>query len=223
MTERGRQRSVDGCLIVLRGRGELFLAPKSFPSPPQTPPLSSKRAHKEPRKTCGREIFHQAALLYGSASCLRRENQEGQGNGNPAAYVKRDRGCRSVQACGCTGCVVVERQPFRTARRRCRLRADARPYGGTERDGDPLVLPHIGRAPGMHTERGPPKGSKPPCRRTPSSPARLLPKTQKGPLAGALVSFSLVRPEPDTVIGTTRRFQPWRELPSWLRAGGSVR
>ena len=56
-----------------------------------------------------------------------------------------------------------------------------------------------------------------------SSPASLLPKTQKGPLAGALVSFSLVRPEPDTVIGTTRRFQPWRELPSWLRAGGSVR
>lgn len=50
-----------------------------------------------------------------------------------------------------------------------------------------------------------------------------VPRTQKGPLAGALVSFSLIRPEPDTVIGTTRRFQPWRELPSWLRAGGSVR
>lgn len=50
-----------------------------------------------------------------------------------------------------------------------------------------------------------------------------VPRTQKGPLAGALVSVSLIRPEPDTVIGTTRRFQPWRELPSWLRAGGSVR
>ena len=30
--------------VLLRGRGELFLAPKSFPSPPQTPPLPSKRA-----------------------------------------------------------------------------------------------------------------------------------------------------------------------------------
>ena len=89
MTEKGRQRSEDGCLIVLKGRGELFLAPKSFPSPPQTPPLSSKRAHKEPRKTCGREIFHQAALLYGSAGCLRRENQEGQGNGNACSVCKK--------------------------------------------------------------------------------------------------------------------------------------
>lgn len=30
--------------VLLRRRGELFLAPKSFPSPPQTPPLPSKRA-----------------------------------------------------------------------------------------------------------------------------------------------------------------------------------
>lgn len=30
--------------VLLRERGELFLAPKSFPSPPQTPPLPSKRA-----------------------------------------------------------------------------------------------------------------------------------------------------------------------------------
>lgn len=58
---------------------------------------------------------------------------------------------------------------------------------------------------------------------TPPSLLSSVPRTQKGPLAGALVSFSLIRPEPDTVIGTTRRFQPWRELPSWLRAGGSVR
>lgn len=79
------------------------------------------------------------------------------------------------------------------------------------------VLPGIhgtGRArKGMHTSTG---------NRPPSLPSS-APGTQKGPLAGALVSFSLVRPEPDTVIGTTRRFQPWRELPSWLRAGGSVR
>lgn len=67
-------------------------------------------------------------------------------------------------------------------------------------------------------------GSTLPCERPPLifSPD-FVPRTQKGPLAGALVSFSLIRPEPDTVIGTTRRFQPWRELPSWLRAGGSVR
>lgn len=54
-------------------------------------------------------------------------------------------------------------------------------------------------------------------------PSGLYPRNAKGPLAGAFVSFSLVRPQPDMVIGTTRRFQPWRELPSWLRAGGSVR
>lgn len=66
-------------------------------------------------------------------------------------------------------------------------------------------------------------GSTLPCGRPPPFSPDFVPRTQKGPLAGALVSFSLIRPEPDTVIGTTRRFQPWRELPSWLRAGGSVR
>lgn len=66
-------------------------------------------------------------------------------------------------------------------------------------------------------------GSTLPCERPLLFSPDFVPRTQKGPLAGALVSFSLIRPEPDTVIGTTRRFQPWRELPSWLRAGGSVR
>lgn len=66
-------------------------------------------------------------------------------------------------------------------------------------------------------------GSTLPCGRPLLFSPDFVPRTQKGPLAGALVSFSLIRPEPDTVIGTTRRFQPWRELPSWLRAGGSVR
>ena len=126
----------------------------------------------------------------GSAGCLRRENQEGQGNGNPAAYVKRDRGCRSVQACGCTGCVVVERQTFRTARRRCRLRADARPYGGTERDGDPLVLPHISAGlPACIRKEGPRRAASPlqedvllPCQATPQN-------TKRPPCGGPCILF----------------------------------
>ena len=224
MTEKGRQRSVDGGLIVLRGRGELFLAPKSFPSPPQTPPLPSKRAHKEPRKTCGREIFHQAALLYGSAGCLRRENQEGQGNGNACSVCKK--GIGAVGQYRHVGAQAALSWSAKLSGQRVGDAGSGLMHGRTEAPKG-MEIPSSCRIsaglPACIRNGGPPKGSKPPCRRTPSSPAKLLPKTQKGPLAGALVSFSLVRPEPDTVIGTTRRFQPWRELPSWLRAGGSVR
>lgn len=224
MTEKGRQRSEGGCLIVLKGRGELFLAPKSFPSPPQTPPLSSKRAHKEPRKTCGREIFHQAALLYGSAGCLRRENQEGQGNGNACSVCKK-----GIGAAGQYRHVSAQAALSWSAKLSGQRVGDAGSglmHGRTEAPKG-MGIPSSCRIyrPGYRHAYGKraPEGQQAPCRRTSSSPARLLPKTQKGPLAGALVSFSLVRQEPDTVIGTTRRFQPWRELPSWLRAGGSVR
>lgn len=100
-------------------------------------------------------------------------------------------------------------------RRSCRRSERMEPLSSPRRVHS-YVLPGIhetGRArKGMHVCRQP----------SPSLPSS-APGTQKGPLTGALVSFSLVRPEPDTVIGTTRRFQPWRELPSWLRAGGSVR
>ena len=43
---------------------------------------------KNPERREG-EIFHQAVLLYGSAGCLRRENQEGQGNGNACSVCKK--------------------------------------------------------------------------------------------------------------------------------------
>lgn len=166
------------------------MRPKASPRPLKLLPHSPQNALiKNPERREG-EIFHQAALLYGSAGCLRRENQEGQGNGNPAAYVKRDRGCRSVQACGCTGCVVVERQTFRTARRRCRLRADARPYGGTERDGDPLVLPHISAGlPACIRKGGPRRAASPlqedvllPCQATP-------PNAKRPPCGGPCILF----------------------------------
>lgn len=85
----------------------------------------------------------------------------------------------------------------------------------------PSACPQL-RAAGIH-ETGRARKGMHVCRQPSPSLPSSAPRTQKGPLAGALVSFSLVRPEPDTVIGTTRRFQPWRELPSWLRAGGSVR
>lgn len=224
MTERGRQRSVDGCLIVLRGRGELFLAPKSFPSPPQTPPLSSKRAHKEPRKTCGREIFHQAALLYGSAGCLRRENQEGQGNGNACSVCKK--GIGAVGQYRHVGAQAALSWSAKLSGQRVGDAGSGLMHGRTEAPKG-MGIPSSCRIyrPGYRHAYGKegPRRAANPLQEDVLLPCQLLPKTQKGPLAGALVSFSLVRPEPDTVIGTTRRFQPWRELPSWLRAGGSVR
>lgn len=86
----GRQRSVDGDLIVLRGRGELFLAPKSFPSPPKLPHspqnalMQNTERHEEERYSsrlsCSMDLL--------AASGVRTKKDKGAGT--PAAYVKKE-------------------------------------------------------------------------------------------------------------------------------------
>ena len=183
---------VSGWLLdSIEGRGELFLAPKAPLAPLKLPPLSSKRAHKEPRKTCGREIFHQAALLYGSAGCLRRETQEGQGNGNACSVCKK-----GIGAVGQYRHVSAQAALSWSAKLSGQRVGDAGSgliHGRTEaprkRWGSPRLAAYIGRATGMHTERRAPKAARRPAGGRPHSPASYFPKTQKGPFAGALVSL----------------------------------
>lgn len=185
MTERGRQRSVDDCLIVSRGRGELFLAPKSFPSPPQTPPLSSKRAHKEPRKTYGREIFHQAALLYGSAGCLRRENQEGQGNGNACSVCKK--GIGAVGQYRHVSAQAALSWSAKLAGQRVGDAGSGLMHGRTEAPkgmGIPSVLPHISAGLPACIRNGGPRRAASPLQEDALLPCQATPQNAKRPPCG---------------------------------------
>lgn len=216
--------------VLLRGRGELFLAPKSFPSPPP-PPLPSKRALQKQasaeQPAIGRSRPHRSESLQDTRmrSGTKEETRENEQHRHRKAGLQKDssrdkiiglctksplpQAARSVMPCPC-------RPVVRGCRGSCEREREQR----KGRAGSLFIFPNQ-RYPYHRTGTG----MAVPCR----AGAPLLfspdfiPRTQKGPLAGALVSFSLIRPEPDTVIGTTRRFQPWRELPSWLRAGGSVR
>lgn len=52
LASHGEEGTVRGQIekLLPRRRGELFLAPQNFPSPPRTRPLPSKRAHNEQKK-----------------------------------------------------------------------------------------------------------------------------------------------------------------------------
>lgn len=216
--------------VLLRGRGELFLAPKSFPSPPQTPPLPSKRALQKQasaeQPAIGRSRPHRSEGLQATRlrsgtkeegtrertapaqeSASSERQQQGQ-NHRPCTKSPLPQATRSVMPC------LVD-QWFEDAGAAVRGRENRGRAGrhSLHLSESAVSIPQDGNRNGSNLPCGPPLLFSP----------DFVPRTQKGPLAGALVSFSLIRPEPDTVIGTTRRFQPWRELPSWLRAGGSVR
>ena len=214
--------------VLLRGRGELFLAPKSFPSPPQTPPLPSKRALQKQasaeQPAIGKAVPTGANLFRtpGCGLAQRKRARENEQHRHRKAGLQKDSSrdkiiglctkshSRSVMPCPC-------RPVVRGCRHSCEREGERTEEGAGRHSlhlsESAVSIPQDGNRNGSNLPCGPPLLFSP----------DFVPRTQKGPLAGALVSFSLIRPEPDTVIGTTRRFQPWRELPSWLRAGGSVR
>lgn len=216
---------------VVEGARGTFPSAEKFPlAPSNTPaPLKTRaseagqcRAARHRQKPSPQERIssgHQAAIWNkgrghertnstGTGKRVFRKTQQGQ-NHRPCTRSPLPQAARSVMPCPC-------RPVVRGCRRSCEREREQR----KGRAGTLFIFPNQ-RYPYHRTGTG----MAVTCR----ADAPLLfspdfvPRTQKGPLAGALVSFSLIRPEPDTVIGTTRRFQPWRELPSWLRAGGSVR
>lgn len=166
------------------GEGNFSLRQKASPRPLKLPHSPQNALIKNPERHAEERYSTRLPCSMDLPAASGVRTKKDKGTGTPAAYAKRDRGCRSVQACECTGCVVVERQTFRTARRRCRLRADARPYGGAERDGDPLVLPHIGRATGMHTERRAPEGQQAALQEDALLPCQATPQNAKRPPCG---------------------------------------
>lgn len=179
-------------------------------SPPSAKPYPQERissGHQAAIWNKGRGTRERTAPAQESASSERQ--QQGQ-NHRPCTRSLLPQAARSVMPCPC-------RPVVRGCRGSCEREREQR----KGRAGTLFIFPNQ-RYPYHRTGTGmavPCRASAPPLIFSPD----FVPRTQKGPLAGALVSFSLIRPEPDTVIGTTRRFQPWRELPSWLRAGGSVR
>lgn len=217
--------------VLLKGRGELFLAPKSFPSPPQTPPLPSKRALQKQasaeQPAIGRSRPHRSESLQDTR--LRSGTKEEGTRERTAPAQESESSERQQQGQNHrpmheeptpAGCPQRDALPLSTSgsRMQGQLLEGERTEEGAGRQS--LHLPESAVSIPQDGNRN---GSTLPCERPLLFSPDFVPRTQKGPLAGALVSFSLIRPEPDTVIGTTRRFQPWRELPSWLRAGGSVR
>lgn len=216
--------------FVVEGARRTFPSAEKFPLAPSTPPTPLKTRASEAGKRSARhrqsrphrsEGLQATRLRSGTKEEGTRERtapaqesgsserqQQGQ-NYRPMHEEPLPQAARSVMPCPC-------RPVVRGCRHSCEREREQR----KGRAGTLFIFPNQ-RYPYHRTGTG----MAVTCR----AGAPLLfspdfaPRTQKGPLAGALVSFSLIRPEPDTVIGTTRRFQPWRELPSWLRAGGSVR
>lgn len=179
-------------------------------SPPSAKPYPQERrpsGHQAALWNKGRGTRERTAPAQRSGSSERQ--QQGQ-NHRPCTRSPLPQAARSVMPCPC-------RPVVRGCRRSCERERER-----TEEGAGRHSL-HLSESAVSIPQDGNRNGSTLPCGRPPPFSPDFVPRTQKGPLAGALVSFSLIRPEPDTVIGTTRRFQPWRELPSWLRAGGSVR
>lgn len=217
---------------VVEGARRTFPSAEKFPLAPSTPPTPLKtRASEAGQCRAARhrqsrphrsESLQDTRLRSGTKEESTRERtapaqesgsserqQQGQ-NYRPMHEEPLPQAARSVMPCPC-------RPVVRGCRHSCEREGERTEEGAGRHSlhlsESAVSIPQDGNRNGSNLPCGPPLLFSP----------DFVPRTQKGPLAGALVSFSLIRPEPDTVIGTTRRFQPWRELPSWLRAGGSVR
>lgn len=129
-------------------------------------------------------MFHQAALLYGSADCLRRENQEGQGSGNACSVCKK--GIGAVGQYRHVSAQAALSWSAKLAGQRVGDAGSGLMHGRTEAPkgmGIPSSCRISAGLPACIRNGGPPKGSKPPCGRTPP-PLPGSPQNAKRPPCG---------------------------------------
>lgn len=178
--------------VLLRGRGELFLAPKSFPSPPQTPPLPSKRALQKQandQPAIGKAVptGAKAFRLPGCDLAQRKRARENEQHRHSEAGLQKDssrdkiigpctrsplpQAARSVMPCPC-------RPVVRGCRRSCERERERTEEGAgrhsLHRSESAVSIPQDGNR----------NGSNLPCGRPPPLLPGLCPKNAKRPPCG---------------------------------------
>ena len=166
-------------------RQKAFPRPLKLPLSPQNALIKNTERHEEERYSTRLSC----SMDLPAASGVRTKREQGSGN-TCSVCQKGIRPVGQYRHMRYTGCVDVERQTYRSAQR-MQARAVARPCGGAEKDGDiSPVLPHIGRASDIHTERQEPEGQQAalqegaflPCQATP-------PNAKRPPCGGPCILF----------------------------------